>query len=946
MDDRTLPGDRNATLPTEEHESREPTTAATPSPYGRVGRERGPLTRVGSYRLDKLLGRGGMGEVHLGYDERLERRVAVKLLREGPRDQGRARTLMEREAKALAKLSHPNVVHVYEVGEHDGQTFIAMEYVEGRTLRAFVQQDPRPSWREIVAVFIEAGRGLLAAHEVGLVHRDFKPDNVIIGTDGHARVLDFGIARLVRDETARPGEAGAASNDTATSGVVGTLRYMPIEQYLRTGEGPASDQFAFCVALYEALWASDPFPAQTLGHRVLLVEEERFAAPPRGQAERALWPIVRRGLRAKIEDRWPDMRALLRALELVLARRRRRALWALGASLLGVGVVLGGLGPNHHDPCSGLEDELQQVWDASRGDRLEATLRELASETVAASARTTIDAWYQHWTDERLQLCHRRATLPEQTHADRLACLEVQRSEVDSLVESLEPRSPAPLSRAFASLPDSEVCRSAAWLRLEQPAPAIADEVQSLREQIAQAAGQRRAGRLQDSRALLEPTRARVHELGYVPLQIESDLGWARLLLDSGELEAGASLLETTTVEAEVIGHDWVIADGRALLVDVNVKLDRIERAKLWLELARAVHRRIGSSPEGVVPLTWLAARIELIEGRPDHARELLEPLIAALPVTTHPSAYYELLADIRTELGDAEGALQALEDGHARAVRDWGANYPDTLRSLPGLGLALMSAGRADEARTVLEAAVQGLSSIPDEPDLVVAQLALGKLELDRGSLELAKQWFLAAEQTLLDRDIGDPMQLANVDLALGVIARLEGQIDEAYARYTAGERRYAEHAPDDPSRARFELGRAMALLARDELDEAARAFDAVLAWSEPSLARVQTAARLGLAELQLRRNELDAAALRLAEVAAVAGDLRPDDRLTFALLDELLALRKGRRDRCLAGPRTIEADVTASSIELAQRILDQLELDANERRCLGWPPAPAPRP
>jgi serine/threonine protein kinase len=945
MDDRTLPGDRNATLPTKEHSSGDPTTAATPSPYGRSARERGPLTKVGSYRLDKLLGRGGMGEVHLGYDERLDRRVAVKVLREGRRDEGRARTLMEREAKALARLSHPNVVHVYEVGEHDDQTFIAMEYVEGRTLRAFVQQDPRPSWREIVAVFIEAGRGLFAAHQVGIVHRDFKPDNVIIGTDGHARVLDFGIARLGRDETARPGSAGAPTNDTATSGVVGTLRYMPIEQFLRNGEGPASDQFAFCVALYEALWASDPFASETLAHRVLLVEEERFAAPPRGQAERALWPIVRRGLRAKIEDRWPDMRSLLDALERVLARRRRRALWALGASLLGVGVVLGGLGPSE-DPCADLEQELGETWDPIRGDQLEATLRELASERVAAIARETIDGWYRQWTEERLELCRTRGSLPEQTHADRLACLEVQRSEVDSLVESLEPRSPAPLSRAFANLPDSEVCRSAAWLRLEQPNPAIAAEVQGLREQIARAAGQRRAGRLQGSRALLEPTRARAHELGFVPLQIESDLGWARLLLDSGELEAGAALLEATTVEAEVIGHDWVITDGRTVLVAANVELDRIERAKLWLALARAVHRRVGSPPEDLVPVTWLAARIELIEGRPERARELLEPLIAELPATAHPSAYYELLADVRSELGDSEGALQALLDGHERAVRDWGADYPDTLRSLPALGLTLMSAGRADEARPVLEAAVEGLSALPDEPDLVVAQLALGKLELDRGSLELAKQWFLAAEQTLLDRNIGDPMQLANVDLALGVIAHLGGDYDQATTRYTAGEQRYAEHAPEDPSRARFQLGRAMGLLGRGELEQAATAFDAVLAWSEPSLARAQTSARLGYAELQLRRDDLDGAALQLAEVAKAAEHLRPDERLTYALLDELLAVRQGRRARCVAEPRTIEPDVSASGIELAGRSLAQLELDDDERRCLGWPPGSSPRP
>ena len=230
MDDRTQPGETDDTLLTEE-QTVGPGTTGTPVSFARsIGADetgafgRKTPGRVGGYRLDQLLGRGGMGEVHLGFDEWLDRRVAVKLLREGRRDQDRARALMEREAKALARLSHPNVVHVYEVGEHDGQIFIAMEYVEGRTLRAYLQQDPRPSWRAIVGVFIEAGRGLLAAHEVGIVHRDFKPDNVIIGTDGHPRVLDFGIARLGRDEAARTGEHRSTGTDTATSGMAGTLR--------------------------------------------------------------------------------------------------------------------------------------------------------------------------------------------------------------------------------------------------------------------------------------------------------------------------------------------------------------------------------------------------------------------------------------------------------------------------------------------------------------------------------------------------------------------------------------------------------------------------------------------------------------------------------------------------------------------------------------------------
>src|SRR5690606_11036689 len=190
-----------------------------------------------------------MGEVYLGFDDELDRRVAIKRVR-ADRSTPALRERLRREARALAKLSHPNVVQVYEVGGHEHETFLVMEFVEGRTLRAWLEQ--ARGWREILAVFLAAGRGLAAAHSAGVVHRDFKPENVLIGDDGRVRVADFGLAFAAeREPMVDDGRAPIVDEAlTNTGALLGTLRYMPLEQLVAGRVDARSDQFGFCVALY------------------------------------------------------------------------------------------------------------------------------------------------------------------------------------------------------------------------------------------------------------------------------------------------------------------------------------------------------------------------------------------------------------------------------------------------------------------------------------------------------------------------------------------------------------------------------------------------------------------------------------------------------------------------------------------------------------------------
>ncbi|MCB9749087.1 MAG: serine/threonine protein kinase [Myxococcales bacterium] len=205
-----------------------------------------PTPTIGRFRVVDRLGAGGMGVVYLAHDPELDRRVAIKVLRE--RGGGReAASRLQREAQAIARVAHPNVVAVHETGVHEGAVFVVMEHVEGRSLRTWLEEHARTP-AEILDVFAGAGAGLAAAHAVGLVHRDFKPENVIVGADGRPRVLDFGLARSVLAEqlVTLPTEgAGPLDELTRTGAVLGTPSYMSPEQFLGGRLSPASDQFSF-----------------------------------------------------------------------------------------------------------------------------------------------------------------------------------------------------------------------------------------------------------------------------------------------------------------------------------------------------------------------------------------------------------------------------------------------------------------------------------------------------------------------------------------------------------------------------------------------------------------------------------------------------------------------------------------------------------------------------
>jgi len=321
-------------------------------------------SRVGRYSLLRTLGDGGMSTVYRAYDPELDRQVALKLLNhDAPGDRGPARLI--REARAMAKVCHPNVAAVYDVGLVDRQVFIAMELLEGPTLEHWAFETVRP-WTEVLRMYLQAGRGLAAAHEAGLAHRDFKPDNVMIGADGRPRVLDFGLARPAAELHVGQGKRGALDSMTMAEAelepgaaldehegehaellldddedlpedegedtlgddefdfraevtrhgmVTGTPAYMAPEQHLGAAGGPAADQFAFCVSLWEALYRQRPYGGESFfAIADAIIEGRRREPPRRSRVPQWLRHQLERGLAVEPKRRHPSMRSLLASL--------------------------------------------------------------------------------------------------------------------------------------------------------------------------------------------------------------------------------------------------------------------------------------------------------------------------------------------------------------------------------------------------------------------------------------------------------------------------------------------------------------------------------------------------------------------------------------------------------------------------------------------------------
>ncbi len=586
---------------------------------------------VGRYVIIDRVGEGGMGVVYKAYDPELERAVALKFLHAGRggdlTSTGGSRARLLREAKALARLSHPNVLAVFDVGTSGSDVFLATEFVEGPTLGDWLRETKR-SRREVLRVFVAAGEGLAAAHRAGLVHRDFKPANVMLGGDGRVRVLDFGVARIelatssrrppapdmaspvrldasselrrrggeresgapsdARRRSRPPPSSGATTSGlsealTADGQLVGTPRYMAPEQHLGDVVTARADQFAFAICLYEALYGQPPFDgvAQAYVERVVLGQVR--PAPAGSDVPRWLRQVLLRALAPEPSDRYPSMEMLLAGLQHDPVARRRR--WALG----GLGVIavalLGAAGVSlqreRFGVCRGAEHRLDGVWDAARRQAVTEAFAKTSVPYSGEASRAVIqalDEYTRGWVQQRTEACEATRVRGEQSEELldlRVQCFDERLTELRERTSLLAGADVAIVEKAVDSvhrLSPLSPCSDAAGLRAPVRPPAAANARELLersRAHVAKAAALADATRLPEAASEAKAGVDAAEELGYAPALAESLRARAMVEERAGEYEASASTYRDSIAAAERGHHEEVAARGWSELIHV-----------------------------------------------------------------------------------------------------------------------------------------------------------------------------------------------------------------------------------------------------------------------------------------------------------------------------------------------------------------------------------------
>jgi tetratricopeptide (TPR) repeat protein len=568
---------------------------------------------VGRFRLLQRLGAGGMGTVYAAFDERLDRKIAVKLIRPSRLEGAEVRERTLREARALARVSHPNVVHVYEVGEIEEQLFVAMEFLAGPTLRAWLDAAPRP-WREVLQIFRQAGEGLSAAHAQGIIHRDFKPHNAMLGADGRVRVLDFGLARVGEFEAGRTDgsiQLGDAAL-TMTGTLLGTPAYMAPEHLKTRQVSVLSDQFSFCVALFEALYGHRPFAGETITELMENLGAGRVTARPRDtDVPRWVHAVLMRGLAVEPDSRWPSMQELLLALARDPRVRRRRAtagtLLVAFAGALSFTLMRPSEAPAEPEVCADARGQITETWGAARAANVEQAVRTkhgARADEVLAIVLPMINCYADEWSDMRDAACRIHAEGQQSANVFdlRTACLDQRLASLDALVEILATADAQQLpevSRAAAGLPAIERCADTAALLAAIAPPedsSMRARVQGHRKTLARAKVHEDSGQFERGLELVTEVLADQEATSYEPLVAEAYLYKGCIETWINPPEAMRSLSHALWTGLAT-GHAFVAARASSKRAQIAMVLDQEQQATNDLAMITALNRRVIDDP-------------------------------------------------------------------------------------------------------------------------------------------------------------------------------------------------------------------------------------------------------------------------------------------------------------------------------------------------------------
>jgi len=606
------------------------------SPFARKTK---PLM-LARYILLGQLGSGGASLVYRAYDPELDRKVALKLLQPRSRGGDIGRKRLQREAQAMAKLAHRNVVTVHDVQLYEeldlgldaafhgealeippSGVFMVMELVEGGDLRRWLGRRHRP-WRAVLEVMVDAGRGLAAAHEVGIVHRDFKPGNVLIGDDGRVLVTDFGLARAAMPsgsgsspESVNPPPSPSwdeAHNEVLTrEGVVlGTPPYMSPEQHGGDGSDPRSDQFGFGVTLYEALFGVRPFSG-SMSELLRAKQTGRMRpVPSDSQVPARVIAVIERALRPDPAQRFPGMGELLAALE--RASRPRVSPHVLaGVAVLAVAVtvpiVLLG---SRDDPCTAGPDHVERVW----GDERQAAVRAAFeaspapyADAAAQRVKTELDTWTTGWLDAYRDACEATHVRHEQSQKAldlRVSCLSRNLRELEAMTALMAGGEAEVIENAVVSvqsLPDTHACDDIAALssRIEPPAtPEARERVEAGYGRLSEARALELAGRYEEAVQLASEVSHEAEAVEYPPLHAAAQHRIAAAQGLMGDFRGAEEHLVDAVISAERSRDEPTAADAWIDLVwVVGVEQLRAQEALRWLRFAEAALERLGDDP-------------------------------------------------------------------------------------------------------------------------------------------------------------------------------------------------------------------------------------------------------------------------------------------------------------------------------------------------------------
>ena len=934
----------------------------------RIFRKKAAPVKIGRYTILDRLGEGGMGVVYTAFDDKLERKIAIKVMRSDNTEGSNGRIRLIREAQAMARLAHPNIVTVHEVGEVDDQIFVAMEYIRGQSLDQW-QQEPHP-WREVVEVFRQAGRGLAAAHDAGIIHRDFKPHNVLLGEDGTAKVLDFGLARSMTQGQLTDGQTDGDDTDpestalaptggkelslldqrlTRTGALMGTPAYMAPEQHEGRPANAHSDQFSFCVALYEGLYGELPFEATSLPTLIASVLEGTIKDPPTA-AKVPSWlrKVLLRGLAVDPERRFASVFELLTELgrDPVARRRRWLATAAFATIIGGAGFGAASLSSARAEVCTGGAEEISQVW----GDEQRAAVERAIKATGLAYADDTwekiapqLDAYAQEWAEMRGEACksHQSGKHSDRIFDLRTTCLDQRYTEIGALVEILVTADGTVVDNtvdAVHGLSRISTCGDLNSLTQTIPPPEDRDTAMAVKEArrgLSRAQVMENTGRISLGLDLLDTLAGAVVSLGYDPLQAEFSLRRGSLYMESGN----TPLAEENLTRALKIGisthHDTVALEALSKRIFLRSYHAQSSEATsdIWLGEALLLRSAAGHREAGLLYNNAGAAYDTAgdIDTAIEHYQRAFTEYQKS-PYQPDPQSGVALsnigVSLLKTEdYQEAEESLRAALDALSESL---GERHPYTLTARSNLAIALRGHGRLSQAEAESKRALTDAQDT--QPDNVMminfmryhaAATALDRRDFTRVDTLLAEIQESASE------DMGTYwMLVAEAHIGKGRALSLRGQDDAAIAEHKLGLSLYRDHAIDPGSHADAldsygNILRRAGQLADSEalLLEALALREEKLPPNTPSLAI--TLEKLALTYIALERYDDAEAALRRA-ATIVADKLPPTSQLAATVKRTTAELELVRGNPAAA----VEQARAALSIHEATRDADDGEL------------------